>query len=41
MHVKTNYRLFVLKNQSLAAMDRSMVGRKTGCMIQLHSNDIV
>jgi len=41
MHVKTKYRLFVLKNQSLAAMDRSMVGRKTGCMIQLHSNDIV
>jgi hypothetical protein len=41
MHVKTKYRLFVLKNQSLAAMDRSMVGGKKDCMIQLHSNDIV
>jgi len=41
MHVKTKYRLSVLKNQSLPVMDRRMVGRKTGCMIQLHSNDIV
>jgi len=41
MHVKMKYRLFMLKNQLLAAMDRSMVGRKKACMIQLHSNDIV
>jgi hypothetical protein len=41
MHVKTKYRLFVLKHQSLAAMESSMVGRKKDYMIQLHSNDIV